>query len=80
MTVAVWRERQTGVPALAHEAVDFARAQAGQVGVEDEHLVGATRNRWIDGAVLWLLAATLAGVMGHGLLRLTLAAWRRRRP
>ena len=48
--------------------------------LSNSYVVGATRNRWIDGAVLWLLAATVAGVMGHGLLRLVLAAWRRRRP
>ena len=46
----------------------------------NSYVVGATRNRWIDGAVLWLVAATVAGVMGHGLLRLALAGWRRRRP
>lgn len=49
------------------------------VFLPNAYVVGATRNPWLDTTMLSLAALTLAGVLGHGGLRILVSLWRRRR-
>jgi predicted CXXCH cytochrome family protein len=52
---------------------------ANSVILSDHYVIGATRNRYVDIAVLALAGLTLAGVLGHGALRILARLGRRRR-
>lgn len=51
---------------------------ANSIILTSSYVVGATSNKYVDWAVLGLAGATVGGLLGHGLLRMLLALFRRR--
>lgn len=59
------------------EAAQYGFVNSAVMG--SAYVIGATRNSYVDQAALVLIGLTVAGLAGHGLLRLVLAFIRRRR-
>ena len=59
------------------EAAQYGFVNSAVMG--SAYVIGATRNSYVDQAALVLIGLTVAGLAGHGVLRLVLAFIRRRR-